>query len=758
MATKVRTPLDRFKEGMQSVYGPFEYTQPSHIIKWTPPPRSGGHKGRYLWTDAFGVLNFLTLYHETSQEKYLAFARAFVQSVHEILGRTRDGDTRLPGASDSSPLAGGLRIGKIDATGPDGDGMYHHYLTLWMFALNRLSVAAHDPSYNEMAITLAKAIHPHFLRKSESDKAMGMVWKISCDMKRVLVPSEGHLDAATGYVVFKLLREVAAARGGEEDVLKEEIKDYEVLMEREGRLSASSDTLDLGMALWMCHFFKGEEEWADELGSKCLVNARKLLKEDGGMLDRDPRYRLAFREFGTCLGIKCFDGDEFLLMRVTDVIKFWEDYMKDVTPDDLRPISMVMYAAALIPKANTEKIDARLRADNLPQPSFDATAPLSVVPEGATDIETAKTEAVEALIELQQLLQGVDNLLTPMVNMTSLRAISHFKIAEKVPIEGEISFVDLAELCGLFEHDLRRIIRFAIAHHRVFQEPRKGIVSHSAASKRLAESDRMQHVVGMSLDEVWPANVKTVDALIEFNKSQEPNASGFALANNTKLPFYEYLEQNPKRAKRFGGAMSSAGTAGLQALADKFTWSSLPEGAMVVDLGGSQGHVSAFLAEAFPSLKFTVQDLPQVISDTKATYKLPETVTDRVKLMGHSFFDPQPLKDIDVILIRYVFHNWPDAYCVKILQNLIPGLKPGTKIVIQDHLMPEPNTLPLLKERGIRSMDLIMLTLFNARERDGDDWKDLVEQVDSRFKFESATRQAETSPSGIMVREGKRQY
>lgn len=67
------------------------------------------------------------------------------------------------------------------------------------------------------------------------------------------------------------------------------------------------------------------------------------------MLDRTPKYRLAFREFGTCLGIKCFDGDRFLEKRVADVIKFWEAFMKDVTADDLRPISMVMYAAALIP-------------------------------------------------------------------------------------------------------------------------------------------------------------------------------------------------------------------------------------------------------------------------------------------------------------------------------------------------------------------------------------------------------------------------
>jgi len=69
---------------------------------------------------------------------------------------------------------------------------------------------------------------------------------------------------------------------------------------------------------------------------------------------------------------------------------------------------------------------------------------------------------------------------------------------------------------------------------------------------------------------------------------------GFAVANNTTLPFYEYLAQFPERAKRFGGAMSSAGTAGLISLAENFPWGDLHINGLVVDLGGSQGHVSAF--------------------------------------------------------------------------------------------------------------------------------------------------------------------
>lgn len=35
-------------------------------------------------------------------------------------------------------------------------------------------------------------------------------------------------------------------------------------------------------------------------------------------------------------------------------------------------------------------------------------------------------------------------------------------------------------------------------------------------------------------------------------------------------------------------------------------------------------------------------------------------------------------------------------------------------------------------------MDMLMLTLCNARERDRDDWEALFNNADSRFRFESA--------------------
>jgi hypothetical protein len=277
MALPISSPsprLDRFQQAMESLYGSF--TSIIDPTQWNPPPRSGGHGGRYLWTDAFGVVNLLTMHYQYNlsekpdgrDNRYLILADRLVNTVHNVLGRTREGKSRLPGATDSNPLGGGLRIGKTDAHGPDADGQYHHYLTLWMFALNRMTRASRDMKYNRQAVKLAKAIHPKFFVDRATSRPR-MVWKMNIELTKALVASEGNLDPIDGYVVFRLLQ-ATAKEAGDGEVLAEEVSDYRRVMNRKGGHYVSSDPLDLGMTLWTAHWFSEREGWAAELAKKCF--------------------------------------------------------------------------------------------------------------------------------------------------------------------------------------------------------------------------------------------------------------------------------------------------------------------------------------------------------------------------------------------------------------------------------------------------------------------------------------------------------
>ncbi|KAJ8120486.1 hypothetical protein O1611_g10356 [Lasiodiplodia mahajangana] len=121
-------------------------------------------------------------------------------------------------------------------------------------------------------------------------------------------------------------------------------------------MSLSGDPLDLGMGLWIAHFDR-DASWSRELSAQALDIARgRFLVAAAKPLTAASRlHRLAFREFGACLGIKCYEGGlESLMDGIQTVLDIWERKMidegaEDEDDEDLRPINLVMYAAALIP-------------------------------------------------------------------------------------------------------------------------------------------------------------------------------------------------------------------------------------------------------------------------------------------------------------------------------------------------------------------------------------------------------------------------
>jgi hypothetical protein len=166
-----------------------------------------GTPRRYLWTDAFAVTN---LFDMGMNEK----ATELINAVHHVLGKHRDDDYRkgwISGLDDSkgeqSPTIGGLRIGKkmperTEWEQPDyakeweQDGQYHHYLTKWTYALVRANDATND---NRFLIWAADLILTTF-REFSRDHPSRLVWKLSIDLRRVLVPSMGEHDALDGLV------------------------------------------------------------------------------------------------------------------------------------------------------------------------------------------------------------------------------------------------------------------------------------------------------------------------------------------------------------------------------------------------------------------------------------------------------------------------------------------------------------------------------------------------------------------------------
>ena len=287
---------------------------------------------RYLWTDAYAVCNLLGLARATGKDQYTDLAISLIDQVHHVLGRYRDGDSRrgwLGGGAEiereSHPTLGGLRIGKkLPERGPDEafderlewdrDGQYFHYLTKWMHALDQTTRATGDARYNLWARELAATAHRAFTSRPASGGRPRMVWKMSSDLSRPLVPSMGHHDPLDGLVTYTQLRTTAAQRGVEKGPdLAEALSDFESMCQDRDWLT--TDPLGLGGLMTDAYRVDqlmrggafGDGQLLDDLLSASLDGLSAYQHQRGGELNLPASMRLAFRELGLAIGLRAME-------------------------------------------------------------------------------------------------------------------------------------------------------------------------------------------------------------------------------------------------------------------------------------------------------------------------------------------------------------------------------------------------------------------------------------------------------------------
>ncbi|KAI9729773.1 MAG: hypothetical protein M1818_008387 [Claussenomyces sp. TS43310] len=383
---------------------------------------------------------------------------------------------------------------------------------------------------------------------------------------------------------------------------------------------------------------------------------------------------------------------------------------------------------------HTSKVDAYLVEQGLPSPSFDVSTPgrLPLPPH----IQASSAAILEATDELNALISGPVGTIARQAHNSwaSVQAIQRFGIATSFPVTETSTFDEIARKCEVPESDVRRILRHAMTYY-VFREPSKGVVAHTAASKALAQFPLFDQFVGFLSGEMWTSATRLVDAMITWPGSEEPNEAGFALAFDTDKAMFDVVGQDPMRAQRMSDAMTfmhSGPGYSMQYTLDNYDWGDTSRG-LLVDVGGGHGSVAMEIARHFPEIKCIVQDLPDVIRGAKIPSDLKRD--ERLTFMAHDFFKPQPVQGADVYLFRWILHDWSDKYAVDILRNLIPALKKGSRVLISELCVPPPGTVSPFKDRSARNFDIAMKEIQNAKERDFDDWTELFEKADSRFRF-----------------------
>lgn len=242
-------------------------------LDWMREERIWPNGLRYLWTDAFGLVLYVSLFRQTGEQRWLDAAKDLVVDVDCILGRPR-----------------GYRIGEA----PERDGQYYHYLAMWLFALACLG--EHELAYREKGIRIAKEIHQPFVLPGR-----GVIWKMEEDLS---APYPGYglgaMDAFDGYVSYKMLSATELAP---------EIAEMRAIMERQYQHLRIDQDLGLGMMLWLTHFFP-QENWAVVQREQSLAALDFLWTDPPGYFGRASYARqasIAFANYGVSIGLQSQD-------------------------------------------------------------------------------------------------------------------------------------------------------------------------------------------------------------------------------------------------------------------------------------------------------------------------------------------------------------------------------------------------------------------------------------------------------------------
>ena len=124
----------------------------------------------------------------------------------------------------------------------------------------------------------------------------------------------------------------------------------------------------------------------------------------------------------------------------------------------------------------------------------------------------------------------------------------------------------------------------------------------------------------------------------------------------------------------------------------------------VIDAGGGLGALAGLLVEAYPGLRVTVLDRPEVVERAARGRQ-----TDGVTFRAADLFGPWGVEGDAVILAR-VLHDWDDAPALRLLRHARRALPSGARLFVVEMMLPEGGSAGGL-------CDLHLLAVTGGRER-----------------------------------------
>jgi 2,7-dihydroxy-5-methyl-1-naphthoate 7-O-methyltransferase len=256
-----------------------------------------------------------------------------------------------------------------------------------------------------------------------------------------------------------------------------------------------------------------------------------------------------------------------------------------------------------------------------------------------------------------------------------VHVVATLRIAEH--IDAGIQQIDALASAADCDSGVLHSVMGHLVNKGVFEEPEPGRFSLNEAARGLLDPAQR---IGLDLNGIGGRLAHCWSTLPGYARTGRP---GYQAVFG--LPFWEDLDAHPEIGASFDALI---GLVGHGTPNPEFEiaggWDSVRS---VVDVGGGTGAMLAEILRARPHVRGTLVDLPRTVARSHETFQAAG-VTDRVKTIGQSFFDPLP-GGADIYLLRGVINDWPDQKSAAILKRCAEAARPAGRVVVLKGVGPD---------------------------------------------------------------------
>lgn len=303
-----------------------------------------------------------------------------------------------------------------------------------------------------------------------------------------------------------------------------------------------------------------------------------------------------------------------------------------------------------------------------------------------------------------------------------LDMIFGFMVSRSVAVAAQLGLADLlnagprsadelAQVVGANPRSLYRLLR-ALSGAGVFAEGADGRFGLTPLSE-LLRSDSAESLRAFAVTLADDLNFEMWAELPYSIQSGKP-----AVPYKLGMPWFDWLKQNPVKAKEFNDAMTSFSASGATAVLAAYDFSGIKK---LVDVGGGHGLLLASVLSKYPNMRGVLYDAPAVVAGAKELLAA-HGVADRCETVGGDFLGSVPAGG-DAYILKHIIHDWSDEECTMILKHCHAGMPENGKVLIVEMVIPGPNVSSISK-----FLDLQMMVYLTGRERTESEYRELLER------------------------------